>query len=242
MLWLRRLGSLKLSVVLLAMLFATVLGGTLAQAVWGAGAIQSTLLGRVVFLAGGWWWPGLPLLLAVTGVNLCVGAWCHLERSVHHLGLWGLHAALVLFCFGSLGFSLAQQDLVLGLVPGASSSKAFVRDAAGDETRPLPFLLTVNAFRVETYPGSVEPSDYVSTVTVTSSTGDRSAEIRMNQPLREDGWTIYQSSVQAVDGRDAPVFKLMFNPWAPFPTVVSLLAAVSLALHFAVRRRSSRRG
>jgi len=239
MVWLRRLGSLKVSAVLLAALFFTVLGGTIAQAAWGAAAVQTTLFGRWAFEAGGWWWPGLPLLLAVTGVNVALGAWFNLERSVRHLGLWGLHASLVLFCFASLGFALAQQDLVLGLLPGAHADHAFVRDQA-DELRPLPFTLKVDAFRIEYYAGTQEPSDYVSSVTVSSPSGVRRAEIRMNQPLREQNWTIYQSSVQVVDAVQAPVFKLMFNPWSAFPLVVSCLIALSWAVHFVVRRRGPR--
>lgn len=237
MLLLRRLGSLKVSVLLLAVLFLTVLGGTLAQAAWGAAAVQTTLFGQVVFSIGGWWFPGLPLLLALTGLNLVAGAWVHLERSWRHLGLWGLHASLALFCFGSLGFSLAQENLVLGLVPGASSDRAFVRDSTSGETRPLPFTLTVVSFHIETYLGSVEPSDYISQVKIGLPGKERSAEVKMNQPLRQDGWTIYQSSVQTVAGVKAPVFKLMHNPWAPFPSVVSLLLVGSLLVHFLVRRK-----
>lgn len=238
MLWVRRLGSLKFSVVLLVLLFLSVLGGTLAQATWGAAAVQTTFLSQVVFRVGGWWWPGLPFLLAVAGLNVAMGAWSHLERSLRHVGLWGLHTAVVLLCWGSLGFSLAQQDLVVGLVPGGSADRAFVRDSP--EEKPLPFRLTLTGFHVETYPGSAEPSDYVSEVTIESSRVSRPAEIRMNQPLRQDGWTIYQSSVETVAGAQAPVFKLMHQPWAAFPLLVSFLVAASLGLHFLVRRRAPR--
>jgi len=242
-LW-KRLGSLKLSVALLALLFLTVLGGTLAQAAWGSAAVQTTLFGRLVFEAGGWWWPGLPLLLALTGVNLTVGALTKLERSGRALGLWGVHLALVLACFGSLGFALAQREWVLGLVPGASADRAFVKGST--EVDPLPFRLRVDSFRVETYPGSVEPSDYVSLVTVGVPGRERSAEVRMNQPLRQDGWAVYQSSVQTVEGVASPVFKLTHNPWAPFPYVVSVLLVGSLGLHGVLvlvgRRRGTRRG
>jgi len=234
---LRRFGSLKVSAFLIALLFLTVLVGTLAQAAWGASAVQTTLFSRIFFPVGGWWLPGLPFLLALTGVNLVVGAMLHLERSVRHLGLWGLHASLAVFCFGCLGFSIVQDELVLGLVPGATADRAFVREAPGT-TMPLPFSLTVVSFRVETYPGSVEPSDYISQVKIGLARKEHVAEVRMNQPLRQDGWTIYQSSFQTVDGVRAPVFKLTHNPWAPFPSVVSLLLVASMALHFVLRRKA----
>jgi len=241
--WLRRLGSLRVSVVLLAVLFVVVLAGTLGQVVWGTGAVQTSLFSRVFFEAAGLWWPGLPFWLTLTGLNVAAGAWVHLERSVHHAGLWMLHATLAVFCFGSLGFSLLQEDLVLGLVPGAEADRAFVRNSVLDEPRPLPFTLRVEAFRIDFYPNSAEPSDYVSSVTVHPAGGTAyPAEIRMNQPLRVDGWVVFQSSVETVDGRPAPVFKLMRNPWAPFPYLLSVLLGLSLLVHGLVgRRREERR-
>lgn len=242
MVWLRHIGSLKLSVVLLALLFAVVLGGTLAQAAWGTGAVQTTLFSRVFFEAGGLWWPGLPFFLTLTGVNLAVGAWVQLERSLRNLGLWLLHGTLALFCFGSLGFSLTQDDLVLGLVPGTGTDRAYVRHSEADEVRPLPFRLTVETFRIEYYPNSREPSDYVSIVTVQPAAGaPYTAEIRMNQPLRVGDWAVFQSSVQTVGRQQAPVFKLLRNPWAPFPYVVSVLLGLALLIHLFVGRRGGRR-
>ena len=241
MIWLRFFGSLKVSVLLLFLLFLTVLAGTLAQAAWGVGAVQTTLFSRAWFWAGGWWLPGLPFFLTLTGLNLLTGAFVHFKFTVRHLGLGGLHLSLALFCFASLGFSLAQEDLILGLVPGASSDRAFVKDAPGDVTRNLPFTLTVDSFRIETYAGSVEPSDYVSQVRIGRPGKQRNAEIRMNQPLRQDGWTIYQSSVQYVEGVPSPVFKLMHSPWAAFPYVVSTLLVLSFSLFFLLGRQKQGR-
>jgi len=238
MVWLRGLGSLKVSVVLLGVLFLSVLGGTLAQAAWGTGAVQTTLFSRVVFEGGGLWWPGLPFFLALTGVNLAAGAWTHLERSVRHAGLWVVHGTLALFCFASLGFGLAQDDLVLGLVPGSETNLAFVRTSTTDEVRTLPFHLKVETFRVDHYPNSTEPSDYVSTVTVRPDQGTAyPAEIRMNQPLRVGNWAVFQSSVQTIAGQTAPVYKLLRNPWAPFPYLFSALLGVGLLVHLVVGRR-----
>lgn len=238
MVWLRRIGSLKVSVVLLGVLFFVVLGGTLAQAAWGTGAVQTTLFSRVLFEAGGLWWPGLPFFLALTGVNLAAGAWTHLERSVRHAGLWLVHGTLALFCFASLGFGLTQDDLVLGLVPGAETNQAFVRNSVSDEVRTLPFRLRVETFRIDFYPNSSEPSDYISTVTVRPDRGTTyPAEIRMNQPLRVGDWAVFQSSVQRIDGQTAPVYKLLRNPWAPFPYVFSALLGLGLLVHLVVGRR-----
>lgn len=219
----RFVGSTKLSVALLALVFLTVLAGTLVQATLGTAVAQTEVFGR------------LPWLLSLVGVNLLAGAWLHLKREWAHVGLWGLHLTLAVFCFAALGLSWAQADLVVGLLPGSSTDQAFVRGAADDRAVTLPFTLGLVAFHVETYPGSVEPSDYVSQVTV--GTPPVTAEVRMNHPLRYQGWTIYQSSVQNVGGFDAPVYKLTNTPWAPFPYVVSTLLGLFFLVHLGIRGR-----
>lgn len=239
--WLRGLGSLKFSVVLLAVLFLAVLAGTLAQAAWGASSVQTTFFARPLFEVGGWWVPGLPALLALLGLNLSAGAWVHLERSLRHLGLWMLHGALVLFCFGSLGLAAVQQELVLGLVPGATAQEGYVRNSASGESRPLPFSLTLESFRIETYPGSVEPSDYVSSLLVRGAGPEVVAEVRMNQPFRREGWTVYQSAVQVIEGQAAPVYKLMRQPVGWLPYAVSAQLAASLLVSLIARRRGPTR-
>ena len=240
MVWIRRLGSLKVSVVLLATVFVLILGGTLGQCAWGASAVQTTLFTQVLFPLGGVWVPGLPFFLALTGFNLTAGSWFHLHRTWRTFGLWALHGTLVLFCFGSLGFSLARQELVLGLMPGATARQAFPRDAPRASPVDLPFRLTLVSFRVETYPGSREPSDYVSQVTIGLPGKERTAEIRMNQPLREAGWTIYQSSVQPFGKVQAPVFKLTDNPGGWFPYAVSALLFLSAGAHLILRGSKDR--
>lgn len=238
MVWLRRFGSLKVSVGLLALTFVVVLGGTVAQAVWGASAVQTTLFARPFFEVGGFWWPGLPLVLALLGLNLLAGAVTHLERTWRAIGLWGLHLTLAVFCWATLGFSLSQVELVVGVVPGGSTNVAFGRSEAGAPVR-LPFTLTLDAFQVETYPGSSQASDYHSLVTVTTD-APRHHEIRMNQPLRVAGWTVYQSSLQVVDGVTAPVYKLTSSPWATFPYGITVLLVGFLVFHGTLGR--SRRG
>jgi hypothetical protein len=221
----RCVGSLKVSVTLLALVFAVVLGGTVVQATLGTAVAQTEVFAR------------LPWVLTLVGVNLVAGAWVHLKRGWEHLGLWGLHLTLAAFCFGAQGLAWAQADLVVGLLPGSVTDRAFVRGAHDDRSVALPFPLGVTAFHVETYPGSAEPSDYVSQVTV--GTPPVTAEIRMNQPLRYQGWTIYQSSVQTVGGFEAPVYKLTNTPWAPFPYVVSVLLGLFLVVHLVLRARGT---
>ncbi len=240
--FLKTFGSPRVSVALLAVLFVCVFGGTLAQAAWGAEAVQTTLYSHVVFFWQGLGVPGvpvpgLPFWLGLTGLNLLAGAIVGLPRTWNAAGLWLTHSALVLFCFAGLGFAFAQEELVLGLPVGATADRAFVKNSEAGETKPLPFTLTVEAFSIPTYPGSREPSDYISTVRLRAEGVDQKGEIRMNQPLRFDGYTLYQSSVQTVDGSSAPVFKITRNAWGFLPYAFSLLLVGGLGLHLVLRSR-----
>ena len=73
------------------------------------------------------------------------------------------------------------------------SAHTFVRDADNREI-PLPFSLKLDSFRVEYYPGTKAPSDYVSTVTCTDGGVTFSRNISMNRVLSVKGYRFYQSS------------------------------------------------
>ena len=235
--FLLRFGSSRVSVVLLGLLFLVVLGGTLAQAAWGAAAVQTTVFSQLFFPVNGFPLPGLPFWLGLTALNLVLGAWQHLERKWTSAGLWLVHGALILFCLAGFGFAFVQEELVLGLPVGASANQAFVRGAAGDLTRALPFTLTVEAFSVPRYEGTQEPSDYISDVRLTTGGVDHRARIQMNQPLRFGGLTIYESSVETVGGQPAPVYKITSNAWGFLPYALSALLFLGLALHLVLRNR-----
>ncbi|MEI8095277.1 MAG: cytochrome c biogenesis protein ResB [Spirochaetales bacterium] len=232
-----RLGSSRVSVALLGILFLVVLAGTLGQAVWGAATVQTTVFSQVFFWVQGIPLPGLPFWLGLTAVNLTLGAFQNLERKWTSAGLWLTHTALILFCVAGFGFAFVQEELVLGLPVGASANEAFLRGAAGEVTRPLPFTLTVEAFTIPRYEGSQEPSDYISDVRLTAEGVDHRARIQMNQPLRFGGLTIYQSSVQTVKGQTAPVYKITSNAWGFLPYLLSGLLFAGLGLHLVLRGR-----
>lgn len=236
-----RFGSSKVSVVLLALLFLELLGGTLAQSLWGATAVQTTAFSQVFFWAQGVPLPGLPFWLGLTAINLSLGAWKNLKRTWQTAGLWIIHLALILFCLAGFGFAVVQEELLLGLPVGASSKVAFVKDAPQEVTRGLPFTLSVEAFSVPKYPASNEPSDYISDVRLTGGGIDQRARIQMNLPLRFQGFTIYQSSVQTVDGQMAPVFKITNNAWGFLPYALSGLLFGGLVLHLLLRRPGAKK-
>lgn len=99
------------------------------------------------------------------------------------------------------------------------------------QQRVLPFSITLNRFTKMSYGGSAIAEDYESIVTITEASGATwQAPIRMNEPLRVDGYTLYQSSFITVDGALASVLAVVKNKGFWFPYFASLLMAIGLLL------------
>ena len=101
----------------------------------------------------------------------------------------------------------------------------------------LPFTLALEDFHAEFYPRSDIPKEFTSRVRVIDGDAQRTAVISMNEPLRYGGYTLFQASY-ATDERDetlASIFAVVRNPARSLPYIVSLLIAVGLILHFALR-------
>ena len=109
----------------------------------------------------------------------------------------------------------------------------------------LPFTVTLEDFRRELHPGLGLARSFESTVTLADEHGRRTARIAMNQPLRQAGFTLFQSGwgpEGAPDG--APLFStfsVVRNPAEGVPIVACVVIALGLLLHF-VPRLSRRLG
>lgn len=106
--------------------------------------------------------------------------------------------------------------------------------------RPLPFSVQLDSFEKFTYPGTDKASDYESLVTLTGEDGVSWQEaIRMNEPVRTHGHTLYQSSYMEIDGVQRSVIAVVKNHGFLFPYIASILMAIGLILHARLRGRKS---
>lgn len=104
--------------------------------------------------------------------------------------------------------------------------------------RKLPFSVRLDSFRKFTYPGSMMASEYESKVTIIEASGlEWSQDIRMNEPLRTQGYTIYQSSFLEGGGQQLSVLAVVKNRGAIFPYIASIIMAIGLIWHVLLRRR-----
>ncbi len=99
------------------------------------------------------------------------------------------------------------------------------------QKRVLPFKVQLNSFKKHNYAGSDIASEYESNVTIIEEGGlEWSQVIRMNEPLRTHGYTLYQSSFLEMNGRQASVIAIVKNSGFLFPYIASIIMAMGLIL------------
>lgn len=105
-------------------------------------------------------------------------------------------------------------------------------------TSELPFALKLDRFQKLDHPGTMSPKDFRSYVTVVDELGAQKAEIFMNNPLRRDGFVVYQTSWGPQPMGGPPwysVFEVSYNPSDMWPILACIVIAAGLLIHFVMK-------
>ena len=101
---------------------------------------------------------------------------------------------------------------------------------------PLPFEVQLDEFRVERDPGTNRAAAYESDITKIEGTDKEEVLIEMNEPMRREGWTLFQSNWGPQDEVDPAeyysVFEVVRNPADHWPLYSLLIAMAGLIGHF----------
>lgn len=105
---------------------------------------------------------------------------------------------------------------------------------------PMPFDVRLEKFTKEDYPGMTMAKTYESLVTRIDESGEERVLIQMNEPLREDGLVLFQTSYgpQRADGSVPPgerlysVFSAVDNPSDKWPEYSMWVIALGLVITF----------
>lgn len=109
--------------------------------------------------------------------------------------------------------------------------------------RPLPFSVTLKRFEKQIHPGTDVAREYQSDIEITESSGiSWPAMIRMNEPLRTQGYTLYQSSVIETQGERFSVLAVVKNKGWVFPYIACAVMAAGLIWHSVIRLRQAKGG
>ncbi len=102
----------------------------------------------------------------------------------------------------------------------------------------LPNKIKLNDMKAEFYPGTINPKTFESRVTRTQEGVSEDVLIKMNQPMRRDGFTYFQAQwgPQGSDGTGKlfSVFEIVKNPADQWPKYALYVSGVGLSIHFAL--------
>ena len=172
-----------------------------------------------------------PVFIVLWAVSAISGVLLLIRRgTIRKPATFFLHISFVLILAGALITMLTgksgMMELRRGLVTSQwSSDNGFRQD--------LPFSLQLKEFRIEYYPGSHDPSDYISKVVLKDSRKGTETEytISMNNILKYDGYRFYQSSYD--DDLRGSVLAVSHDPWGVGVTYTGyLLLLLSLTGFF----------
>ena len=201
--WISALGSLKLTVVLILGLSVALAIGTIVESMSG------TQAARAVYYAP--WFYALQALFATNVVFALIDRW---PRNRWRIAFVVTHASMLLIFVGALMTLTLKVEGRLPIWEGRSE-RLVHRD--GDRAPfELPFVVRLDAFEIDHYPGSRRPAQFRSRVVVVDpATGERPAVIEMNRPLEHGGYSFFQSSYQIQGDREMTILQVSKDPGQP---------------------------
>ncbi len=228
----RALASLKLTVVLLLLLALVVAAGTVYQAGSGLYAAQRDIFGAWIILVFGVIpLPGTLSVALLLFVNLLAAALFRLRYGWRCAGLLLIHYGLLLLIGGGFFIAATAQEYFLTLREGESRDVLSLPD--GGPGPRLPFAVKLLDFEKTVHPGTEMPRSFTSRIEIAAAGARRPAVISMNRPLRNGGYTFYQSSyAEDEDGAASSTFSVGGNSGRWLPYIASAILFLGLTWHF----------
>ncbi len=202
------LASLKLAVALLVLLLLGLAAGTIIESSHGTDAAA----GAVYY---SWWFLGLQLLFAISLIASLASLF---PWGRQRIGFLTTHAALLVILTGATVSYFFKVEGQIMLWEGESGHEIVDHDRQGRITgrAALPFLIKLDDFRIDYYPGTMRPANFRSDVQVIDPAGGIfKAAIWMNHELEYRGWRFFQSSYRQESGREATVLSASKDPGQP---------------------------
>ena len=177
-----------------------------------------------------------PVFIVLWAVAAIAGVWLLIKRrTIRKPFTFLLHISFVLILAGALITLLTgksgMMELRRGLVTSQWSSDKGFREK-------LPFSLQLKEFKIEYYPGSDDPSDYISKVVLKDSRKGTENEytISMNNILKYDGYRFYQSSYD--DDLHGSVLAVSHDPWGVGVTYTGYILLLISLIGFFFQKNS----
>ena len=110
------------------------------------------------------------------------------------------------------------------------------------ETLDLPFELALTQFKMDKDPGTTMPASYESFVKLFQGSGSTNHHIFMNNPLKVQGYTLYQASYQENDnGSYSSTLTVNVDQGRPLKYLGSLMLVLGAVWHFNLNKKKEKK-
>jgi ABC-type transport system involved in cytochrome c biogenesis permease subunit len=205
-LWIHRLGSLRIAIILLILILSALAAATIVEALHGTPAAQSLVYHALWFQT----------LLGLLGLNIVCSLIDLWPWGPMRIGFALTHGSILIVLAGAFITDHFKLEGQLRLWEGESSSVYSLRpDDPSQSPRQarLPFSVRLDAFEIDVYPGTRRPAMFRSRVTVSDQQRSGQAYvIEMNHELSYAGYKLFQSSYQQTPERDQSVLTVSHDP------------------------------
>ena len=219
--------SLKLTVVLILLIGLVLSAGTILESLRGAEAA------RAVYEA-----PWFYALQGVFALNLAAALVDRWPKNRWRIGFAITHLSILVILTGALVTLVAKTEGQMEIREGEQSSTVS-QGRSETDLRPLalPFAIHLDAFELDTYPGTGMPSQYRSRVHVLDAAhgAPQAGVIEMNRPLSYGGFRFFQSSYRIEEGRRATILSVSRDPGQPIVFAGYVLLVAGMIVVFATR-------
>ena len=103
------------------------------------------------------------------------------------------------------------------------------------EIWPMPFQVRLDKSVGEYYPGTRKPSSFQSDITRIAGGSEQGYRIRMNEPMRYEGYTLYQARWEDRGDRAMSGFAIVKNPSDQWPKYSLYISILGLTIHFGMK-------
>jgi cytochrome c-type biogenesis protein CcsB len=181
----------------------------------------------------------------VFAVNVIASIANHFPWGKARFGFLVTHGGMIVILVGAMVSYFFKTEGQLGLWEGQSGNVIENTDIATGEhsSHELPFMVTLDDFEIERYPGTMRPAMFRSKVRVTdpATSATFESDIWMNNPLSHQGYTLFQSSYQQQNGREASIFSVSKDPGQPIVFVGYGLLVLGMCIVLGTRIAAYRR-
>ncbi|QQG46980.1 MAG: cytochrome c biogenesis protein ResB [Candidatus Azosocius agrarius] len=105
-----------------------------------------------------------------------------------------------------------------------------------DKKYKLPFYISLHKFKKKNYPGTHISNKFKSIITIKNNKKNLNTTIKMNNPLKYDGYTFYQTAFIEKDKIKATILTIVKNKFSFFPYIASSIICFGLLINIINRR------